>query len=447
MAVLLRSDFAMDGVRRGPHRYRRAACAGFVLAVAASLSGQVVESGHPGSADRAIRQGPLKGLPSRPGPQIERIRSLKDNSWLELGPPAADKEWGRARGRSWTAVMPLAPELRGAFLFGEGQHGYVKPDGHYMDDLWFYDINGHRWICCYPGADTRSLDLRINRDGFEATKDGRPLPVASQVHGYSMNSYDTHRRRLLSMPNRHSYWEKALPQRKRWLKETPADAGPWMFETAAGTWNRLRTGTAAPQSSYGDTFIYVPSRQRAFFAHRSREVWFYDCRKNEWKKAAPEGPPPPFGIDATSCYDPERERIYIGGGSYPVAPDDTHAFWIYDLKEDRWVDPRPRGKPCRGSNSYPTKNALLVYDSANDKVLLIVHSFHDDTPERLGVYVYDPKSNAWADEPLSVPEKLGRNRQAKNGFYDPMLNAVFVHSAGDSRDDGTIWAYRYQGRQ
>ena len=72
--------------------------------------------------------------------------------------------------------MPLAPELRGAFLFGEGVHGYAKPDGRYMDDLWFYDVNAHRWVCCYPGADTKTLDLVINKDGFEATKGRRRRP-------------------------------------------------------------------------------------------------------------------------------------------------------------------------------------------------------------------------------------------------------------------------------
>ena len=43
-----------------------------------------------------------------------------------------------------------------------------------------------------------------------------------------------------------------------------------------------------------------------------------------------------------------------------------------------------------------------------------------------------------------MPEKLGHNRQAKNGFYDPELGVVFLHSAGDSLDDGTIWVYRYR---
>ena len=71
----------------------------------------------------AAAQGPLAGLSGHPGQHIDKIKSLANNSWLELGMPAADPKWGRARGRSWTAKMPLAAELRGAFLFGEGVHG------------------------------------------------------------------------------------------------------------------------------------------------------------------------------------------------------------------------------------------------------------------------------------------------------------------------------------
>ncbi len=389
-------------------------------------------------------EGPLAALPSKPGPHIERIKALKDNSWLELGPPAPDPKWGRARGRSWTSEMPLAPELRGAFLQGEGRHGYTKPDGHYMDDLWFYDINAHRWICCYPGAPAKTLRLRLNADGFEATPDGDLIPVAQQVHGYEMNTYDTDGKRLLSMPNTHSYWEKAMPQRKDWLKPPPADASPWFYETITGKWKRLRTGTSGPQTGCGDTLVYLPGRRQAFFLHRNEDVWLYDTQTNKWQNVEPKGPRPPFGIDATLCYDSKRHRIYIGGGSYPVAPSGTHALWVYELKANTWLDPKPGGSPCKGSNSYPTKNAVMVYDPWNDKVLLVFHSFHDDTPERLGVYVYDPNTNAWDDEALPVPDKLGRSRQVKNGFYDPELNAVFIHSAGDSEDDGTIWVYRYR---
>jgi hypothetical protein len=389
-------------------------------------------------------QSPLTGLPSQHGPHIDRIKALEDNSWLELGPPAPDPKWGRARGRAWNAAMPVAPELHGAFLYGEGQHGYTKPDGYYMDDLWLYDINGHRWICCYPGAPTKTLRLQLNADGFEATTDGDLIPVAQQVHAYSMNTYDTDAKRLLSMPNTHPYWEKAMPQRKEWLKPPPADASPWFYETTTGKWNRLRTGTPGPRSSHGDTLIYLAGRKQAFFVYRNEDVWLYDTQTNKWQQLEPKGPRPPFGIDATSCYDSKRDRIYIGAGSYPVAPAGANAFWIYDLKAHTWLNPKFKGSPCQGSNSYPTKNAVMAYDPLNDKVLLMFHSFHDDKAARLGVYVYDPNTNAWGVEAMPIPEKLGHNRQVKTGFYHPELNAVFIHSAGDSQDDGTIWVYRYR---
>jgi diketogulonate reductase-like aldo/keto reductase len=81
----------------------------------------------------------------------------------------------------------------------------------------------------------------------------------------------------------------------------------------------------------------------------------------------------------------------------------------------------------------------MAYDPVNDKVLLVMHSYHYGKPDRLGVYVYDPETNTWAEEPLALPEKL-RNTQVKNGLYDAELNAVFLHSAGDSQDDDVIWA-------
>jgi hypothetical protein len=387
-------------------------------------------------------QGPLKGLPSAPGEHIGKIRALGKNEWLALGEPAEDPKFGRAFGRSWSAALAFAPDLGGAFVYGEGVHGYARPDGRYMDDLWFYDVNAHRWICCYPGADTKTLKLSIDDDGFEANEAGERIPVAQQVHAYSMNTYDTHRRRFLSMPNTHGYWETELPQRKAWLKPPPSDASPWIFDVAGGRWHRFRTGTEAPRSGYGDTFIYIPERKQCFFARGSQEVWFYDTERDRWSQAKPEGPPPPWGIDATSCYDPKRERIYIGGGAYPVVEKGKNAFWIYDLKQNRWIDPQPEGAPVRGTNKYSTNNALMVYEPSSDRVLVIVHSHGYTDPETVGIYVYDPEKNAWLSDSLPMPEKWEMRKQ-KTGFYHPDLNAVILLSGHDSRDDVVAWAYRF----
>jgi hypothetical protein len=119
------------------------------------------------SAAFLAHAGALEGLPSQPaGEHLARIQALGDNAWVDLGMPAADPKWGTPPGRSYSSKMAYAPELRGAFLTGGGVHGAVKKDGHYTDDVWFYDINARRWICLYPGADVRNLKLKLDEHGF-----------------------------------------------------------------------------------------------------------------------------------------------------------------------------------------------------------------------------------------------------------------------------------------
>jgi len=79
--------------------------------------------------------------------------------------------------------MVYVPELRAALLCGEGPHGMVKPDGHYLDDIWAYDINGHRWACAYPGANVKTLKLNLDEHGFEVNDQGEHVPVAYIGHG------------------------------------------------------------------------------------------------------------------------------------------------------------------------------------------------------------------------------------------------------------------------
>ncbi len=58
-----------------------------------------------------------------------------------------------------------------------------------------------------------------------------------------------------------------------------------------------------------------------------------------------------------------------------------------------------------------------------------------------GLYIYDPAANSWTEKPLAMPKEIG---QCPSGFYNPDLNAHFVHVAGDSDDNGTMCVYRYK---
>jgi hypothetical protein len=399
--------------------------------------------------------GPLAVLPSKPGPHIEKIQTMAANTWLNLGAPAADPKWGKARGRSWGAPMPYAPDRKAAFLCGEGVHGWHnKETNRYMDDLWAYDVNANRWICLYPGAHVKTIALKMNADGFEVDQEGQPIPLAQMGHGFAQLTYDTDRKRFLFMPCPGPDWVIALGERRKsWggykWPHTPSNCSPWMYNTATGQFELHKVKGAFPGIGKADVLVYLPSIKKSFYYHGgAKDAWLYDATSNAWSRITPKGPPPPFGIDANACLDIKRNRIYIGGGYYPLAKGPS-AFWCYDVESNVWLDLQPKGKPCLGCNRYGPNHALMHYDSANDVVVLFYHRLPQAPPDgdfnpgakALGVYIYDPVSNSWSEAPLPLAKEIG---QCPNGFYGPDLNAHFIHCAGDSADNGVMSVFRYK---
>ena len=364
---------------------------------------------------------------------------MKPGAWLDLGRPAPDPEWGHARGRAWTSKMAYSAALGGAFLFGEGIHGWFNRDnGRYMDGLWLYDVNRHRWVNLHPGTDTRSpLQPVVTKDGFEGLAEDRPVPMATMVHGYEMTAWDPHRQLFFAMPNHHAYYAKALPALAE-FRRINADklnrnaASPWMFDPWNRRWHRLRTAGRSPRSGYGHVLAYLPKHKRLFF-YNGKRVAHYDPDRTAWTYPQVAGPPPPFGIDPTACHDPARDRLYIGGGIYPVAKG-PNAFWIYDASADMWVDPKPAGSP--GANHFGTNEAVMTCDTARDRVMLFRHK-----GAARGLYVYDAKKNAWRDRRVGLPAAWPDNRVV-NGFFDPGLGVHFMYVSRDSHPDGRMFVYR-----
>jgi hypothetical protein len=243
------------------------------------------------------------------------------------------------------------------------------------------------------------------------------------------------------MPCPGDYWN-AIQGRREFLQASKGKlnrdhASPWMFDTVAGRWERLKTMSASPVSTFGGTLVYLAPHEKAFFYQPGYGVHYYHPAWNDWSQVKAQGTSPPFGIDSTCCYDPRRDRIYLGGGSYPVAAG-PNALWIWDVKTSSWVDPKPQGRPCNGSNSYATNIAAMHYDSANDAVLVFRHT---GSTTECGVFAYDPEHNQWTTAgKLPVQWPHGQ----VNAFYDPLLNVHFFHVAGDSDDNGVILAYRHK---
>jgi hypothetical protein len=417
---------------------------------------------------KPARKGPLAKLPSKPGAHIAKIKAMADNSWLNLGRPKSDPKWGDGIGRAWSSKMVYAPDLRGAFINGEGRHGATsKRNGktHYNDDLFFYDIHQHRWICVYPGMAIGKYDLTVNQDGFEVDKDGHPRPVAYQVHSYGFHTYDTGRKLYMALWSPSGYWRKHMPKRLALIEKhykklnglsgwannkhrcsTLNQASPWMYDTAAGHWRRSKTRTKTPRIGHGAHLIYLPPQKKLFFLGAGG-THFYDPAKNDWEALKPTGPRPPKPIDAASCYDPKRQRIYIAMGSYggrKKIEGVENQVWAYDVLKNTWIDLKAKGKlPPRPRAVSGSGITRMHYDSASDVVVFF--SFGTDisgSPKTRGIYAYSAEDNKWT---LATGEFAPAwPRGCNHTFYDPELNAHFIYKAGDSVGKGTMFAYRYK---
>ena len=211
-----------------------------------------------------------------------------------------------------------------------------------------------------------------------------------------------------------------------------------------GRWQRHRTAERGPASGFGDVLLYLEHSQTLFFRRRD-QVWFYDSAEQRWRDARPAGPPPPFGIEATAAYDSRRQRVYLGGGLYPITPDGQNPLWVYDVAENIWFDLQPAGDP--GGQVFNTHSAMLHYDSAAD-VLLLFRYVENKNGTR-GIYAYAPDANRWrrVDELPNALWPPGRDSSGSSGFYYPPLGLHLFHVAGDSQDNGRILVYRYHVQQ
>ncbi|MFO7898989.1 MAG: hypothetical protein R6V58_08005 [Planctomycetota bacterium] len=442
-----------------------------VMAVLGVSGGNAVRAADEAAA---ARRGPLKDLPSKPtGEHLAKVKALGDNQWVNLGSPAPDPKWGKAAGRSWAPRMAYAPDMRGAFFTGEGPHGRVKSNGYGMDDVWFYDANQHRWICVYPGTPARggykeviSIDPET---GFEVDKDGNPVPVAVGVHAYMQVTYDTDRKCFMRTTCG-SYLGAKIKGRKEAReaykeakkKEEEAPEGdkedrpeknyksPWIYSTVEHRWERYRCEKPHKRfkiSGFGSTLVYVPSVEKAFaFRKRSYAFGWYNPEKREWSVIKRKGEAPPWDMDSNSCYDSKRDRIYMGGGIYPVIEKGKSALYAFDVQSEKFIHLKPEKDP--GLQTYSSNNAMFFYDSANDAAVLFMHDSSKKNGTGPGIYAYHPEENRWetvAEKPGAYDVKMINPHWS--GYYDPELNAHLMYVATDGRANGTMWAYRYKRKK
>jgi hypothetical protein len=396
------------------------------------------------------RSGPLAALPSEPGPHIEKVKALGDGQWIDLGRPAPDPKWGQGRGRSWSHKMAYAPELQGAFLCGAGPHAYIKPDGHY-DDIFFYDLNAHKWICIFPGVNTKTFGedcrnglFKVNDDGQLVGEDGNVVPLGARSHSGQTHTYDTEGRKWVYNgiapggvdPDWWSAKREWFLAGRKHLESKPDKVNfqPLYFNTVTGKFERpAGKKPSRGGGARGEVTFYLPTRKALWAYSSDKGMQIGDPASGEWTVTRkPAGAPP--GSDFGACYDSKRHRIYLSSGQYrpPVGKDEGYVN-IYDVATNTWIN-RPNK-----ANAVPLPSSncgMFHYDSANDLVVI----FRAGKDEKY-VATYSPETEEWSSK---VPAPEGMPRGCWHGFYSPEVNAHFVYIARDGNDKGSMWVYRHR---
>ncbi len=420
-----------------------------LLTIALLASSLITSAGAAGAEPKVRRKGVLAGLPSAPGPHIAKIKALGDGQWLNLGRPAPDPKWGHGRGRSWGHKMAYAPDAQGAFLCGAGPHAFIKPDGHY-DDIFFYDLNAHRWICVFPGVNTKTFGedcksgkYKVNDDGQLVDKDGHAVPLGARSHSGQTHTYDTDSRKWVyngCAPGGvdPDWWSAKKPwflAGKKHLKEVPDKVRnqPLYFNTITGRFERP-AGKKPPRggAARGEVTIYLPTK-KAIWTYGSNTVMIGDPGTGKWTVTKkPKGAPP--GIDFGACYDSKRHRIYLSSGAYrPALKKDEGFVNIYDVATNTWLN-YPNKK---NAAPLPSSNVgMFHYDSVADRVVVFCIGKKGKT-----VSDYNPETRKWTPK---KPMPAGMPRGCSHGFYSPEVNAHFIYIAHDGRDKGAMWVYRHK---
>jgi RNA polymerase sigma factor (sigma-70 family) len=422
------------------------ACATACLVAGASAVIVSAAEAKPVEKGKAIKRvGPLADLPSEPGAHIAKIKALADGEWINIGKAAADPKHGEGSLRSWGCTMPYASDLGGAFNSGQGPHGYVDARGYY-DDIFFYDLYAHPWICLVPGINTNTFvddikkgEIKLGDKGYMVYKDGQPV-YAIGHHSYQRAAYDS---------------DQGIYGTVGWGNGTGGDmhiigaaAAAWYNEgrklieeqmkgkNIAQAWPpfcyNTRTGKLSREAGCGNFYL---TSKKAFWM-----LWGGMTMLSTVGDAHPSGPTPqvayPNLCDFPACQDTKRDRIYIGRTNGVAHAGD---FYIYDVATNAWSNP-----PCKGSIALmpSTNNGIVHYDSVSDRVIVMGGWCGGGKPE---MNVWDPNTCAWeAPVPLKPPTGTAVGL-CVTGFYCPELNAHFLQIGSDG-ESGEFWVYRHKNK-
>lgn len=327
-------------------------------------------------------------VPADEASWIARLNDLPPNRWVHPQPPreAEDRGWG---------TLAYDAERGLVVYFGGGHSTYQ------VNDVALYAPGANRWI--HGIGEHNDYVPPVHWDGITMGYRGGP-PA-----GHQRNSYVAFDGRVYLTNAFHS---------RRWDAEVAKESGTrvvWFYDLDRDAWRQqpiaeVDLGKDVP-GSYGRAHLIDPAGKVLGFAGHLEpydgrffrdEAYFssYDIHTNRLSVRKIPSPTPGWvGECRPFCLLPDRGQVFF----YEYRSGGGHATWVYDIKENRFTDLKPRRQP-------PADPRTVEYLPDQGAVFAVIGKGEP--------WVYSFQHNTWAPLPL--------DRDGPVDFASPYAQVVYA---------------------
>lgn len=216
------------------------------------------------------------------------------------------------------------------------------------------------------------------------------------------------------------------------LRKCTATSIPWIFDGHLQQWYPMHPPLFHPGGIIESAGGYDPYHDMAVF-FGSGQVFAYDIHSNKWLSLKPPHPQPEKAPGLSGAYDPKTGRFIVLTGVDTIRGNTR--VWAYDIARNVWTELKTENAPP------PTTASPMVYDSANDVMLLFRHEHN-----RISLYVFHLRTNKWEPMPAIFPcPSYGQF----DAVYVPEYNVVVLTGGWEWGQSTAFavretWTYRYK---
>jgi N-acetylneuraminic acid mutarotase len=206
--------------------------------------------------------------------------------------------------------------------------------------------------------------------------------------------------------------------------EPPAPQAVWTDLAPAGDLPAARSAHAAAYDGMNNMVILFGGWDKANVAFS--DTWAFDSNLDTWTKISPTGKLPAARAQHQMVYDLGTGKVIMFGGISKANGTQFNDTWAYDPTAKTWTDKKPSGTVPSARSSFS-----MVYDDANQVVILFGGYSKATGADLNDTWAYDPAANTWTK--LQTTGDVPSARGGCGMVYDQSESKTVLFGGTDSK--------------